>query len=145
MSTPEYVDPASCPSYKTYTGLVKTSSGFHKRVLQRRSDLPARPWLYFPSPEEGGPKTATDHELSHLEEVDPFVNDHLRDTQKALDQARDELDQAERVIQTLKRGMNAVVVPDPLTEERVRQIAREEINRTSWQLHGLNITHKEQQ
>lgn len=122
MSTPEYVDPASCPPHKTYTGLVQTHSGLHKRVLRRVGDSLVHPWLYFGSPEEGGGNTALDSQVSELEEVDPFVNDWLWSAKSEAERLRKSLDQAENVIRTLRGA-----TPLTLTEERVREIVLDEL------------------
>ena len=121
-----YIYPPEAARHKTYTGLVRTDTGLHKRILQRNSPTSDLPWLYWGSPEEGGRRMAADREISELEEVDPFINSHLRDTEKALDEARNDLDGAERVIHALQTQIASS--PESLTEERVREIVREEVS-----------------
>ena len=140
MTEQQWVDPASCPPHKHYTGIVRTSGGLHQRILRRSQGYQSRPWEYQRNPEEGGPLVAADHEVSDLQELDPFVNDQLRRSVGDVNKLQRELDAAERTIHTIRAGI--ALTPEPLDEKRVRELAREEINKTSWQLNGLTITHK---
>lgn len=54
-----------------------------------------------------------------------LTNKLLRDFQKALDEARDDLDRYERVIEALQEQVSST--PRALTEDRVREIVREEV------------------
>ena len=142
----KWVDPASCPTSKHYTGIVRTNLGTHGRILQRYDNYSETPWVYYKE-ECSTPSFATDDDVSELQELDPFVHRHLNEAEnKAADLSR-ELYKAERTIEALKEALNKAAKEKEghLTESRVRELAREEINRTSWQLHGLTITHKEQQ
>ena len=146
MTEQKWVDPASCPPGRHYTGIVRTNSGTHGRILQRSSGYWELPWLYY-TEEYSTPLFAADDDVSELQELDPFVHRHLNEAEnKAADLSR-ELYKAERTIEALKEALNRAAKEQEghLTESRVRELAREEINRTSWQLHGLTITHKEQQ
>lgn len=143
MTGQGYVAPSSCPPGRHYTGIVRTNSGTHGRVLQRSSGYWERPWLYYRE-EDSTPSFAADSEVSDLQEIDPFVNDQLRRSVDDVNRLQRELDESEWVVRQLKRGINGMARnPKPLGEDRVRELAREEINKTSWQLHGLNIAHKE--
>ena len=120
MSNQEWIDPASCPPHKTYYGIVRTPSGAHERILQRSNKLGVL-WRYYGSPEEGGPFYATDDNVSELIEIDPGTFRSLRQDVKNL---QDELDRAEDELEWFKYPTRGRLV----TEERVREIVREELN-----------------
>lgn len=141
-----YIDPASCPPHKTYYGIVRSDRGTHERILQRNSDRPSTfPWEYYRNPGEGGPKNATDNEVSELVEIDPgtfrSLRQDVKNLTKFLSETEDKLSRANSTIRVLTGDQTK----PSLTEDRVRELAREEINKTHWELRGLNITHKELQ
>lgn len=143
------VRPEECPPGRHYTGIVRTNSGTHGRILQRSSGYWDRPWLYYRE-ENSTPSFAADGDVSDLQEIDPFVHHHLKEVksekrrvQMELQGVRHELERATVHLNYQAELREGSILP--LTEDRVRELAREEINKTSWQLHGLTITHKEQQ
>lgn len=135
------VRPEGCPPGRHYTGIVRTNTGTHGRILQRSSGYWELPWLYY-TEDYSTPLFAADSDVSDLQEIDPFVNDQLRRSVDDVNRLQRELDDSEWVVAQLKKGINGMVRnPEPLTEKRVRELAREEINKTSWQFNGLTITH----
>lgn len=147
MTEQKWIDPASCSHRNVYSGLVRTPSGLHQRILQRNSLQPDLPWAYYPNLEEGGGRCASDDQVSELVEIDPFLPRQLKEAEnKAADLSR-ELHKAERTIEVLKDALNKLAgdKEDPPTVKLIRQIVQEELRKASWQLNGLTITHKELQ
>lgn len=152
MTEQKWIDPASCSHRTTYVGLVRTPSGLHRRVLRRDHLDTERPWAYYPSPEEGGPKCVADDAVSELEEVDPFYPHRLQEVRSDLDRAHEEIVMLNRKLRNTNNVISAIgeklgkggeEKEDPPTVKLIRQIVQEELRKASRQLNGLTITHKE--
>lgn len=122
--TRKSINPADCPPHKTYTGIVTTISGTHKRILTRTAESHAWPWKYFGDSREV--IIASDDQVSELQEIDPFDLDELKRAKTRAAQLEHRIGELEDDL-TVERNARRQLSKENagVSEQRVREIVTE--------------------